>query len=85
MAHKSITQRIRTARNAGHRKREALDWISAWERETLGTLDDMYKAFEADDIDQLHILTGKLKSVLKNRFKTVPNVVSLLCDYSQKR
>ena len=80
MAHKSITQRLRTARNVGHRKREALDWVSAWERETLEVLDDMYKAFEADDVDQLHILTIKLKSVLKNRFKTLPGIVTLLCD-----
>lgn len=61
--HKSISQRLATAKTLETKQEILRDWANAWEREVSRLVDDLGQAVASDDVDRASQCVGELRAV----------------------
>jgi hypothetical protein len=61
--HKSISQRLSTAKTLETKQEILRDWAQAWDREVSQLLNDMGRAVAQDDFDRASQCIGELRAV----------------------
>lgn len=78
--HKSISQRLRSARKVETKKEIALDWAQNWQEDHDDLIRKLERAIRTDDYDLLCRVTGQLKTVGQKRFEALPKILAHLAD-----
>lgn len=78
MKHKSISQRLKTAKSIDTKKLVAQDWATNWQAEQTALIDMLGKALHKNNFDELCIAVGQLKAVTQKKFEGLTKVIEIL-------
>lgn len=74
MKHKSINQRLKTAKSLTVKQAILEKWALDWQFEQMMLIRNLEHAIRSNNYDQLCITTGQLKTVSQKKFEALPKI-----------